>query len=177
VHLIVRTADEPADLAPSVHAAVRGIDPGLVPDSVATLDNRVRTTLARPRLAAVLLSTFAAAAVAIAAVGLFGVLSYVVAQRSREIAVRTALGARRAQVVFLVLRQGLALTAAGIAAGIGASILLMGTISAQLFGVSPLDPVSYALAPALLLVVAALACAAPARIAAMIDPIRILRNT
>jgi ABC-type antimicrobial peptide transport system permease subunit len=144
---------------------------------VATLDNRVRTTLARPRLAAVLLSTFAAAAVAIAAVGLFGVLSYVVAQRSREIAVRTALGARRAQVVFLVLRQGLALTAAGIAAGIGASILLMGTISAQLFGVSPLDPVSYALAPALLLVVAALACAAPARIAAMIDPIRILRNT
>ena len=176
-HLMLRTSGHPADLAPAVHAAVREADPGLVADSVATLDDRVLRTLARPRLSALLLGSFAVCALAIAAVGLFGVLSYIVALRSREIAVRSALGARQAQVVFLVVRQGLRLTLAGVAIGLAGSVIVMRTIASQLFGVSPFDPATYALATALLLLVAAIACAGPARLASRLDPIRVLRNS
>jgi ABC-type antimicrobial peptide transport system permease subunit len=174
---MLRTSGHPADLAPAVHAAVREADPGLVADSVATLDDRVLRTLARPRLSALLLGSFAVCALAIAAVGLFGVLSYIVALRSREIAVRSALGARQAQVVFLVVRQGLRLTLAGVAIGLAGSAIVMRAIASQLFGVSPFDPATYALATALLLLVAAIACAAPARLASRLDPIRVLRNS
>jgi predicted permease len=177
LNVVVRTTGDPAALVPAMRTAVREGDANLVPEGVATLEDRVARTVARPRLYALLLSGFAVGAVAIAGVGLFGVLSYVVAQRSRELAVRSALGASRSQVVRLVVRQGLLLTLAGVAVGLGASLLLMRTIATQLFGVSPFDPVTYALAPAILLAVAAIACAAPALAASKVDPVRVLRNT
>ena len=123
-----------------------------------------------------MLGGVAAFALAIAAVGLFGVLSYSVAQRSREIGVRTALGARTTDILGLVLRSGLAITAAGLAAGLGAAALLVTSLSKILHGVRPLDPVTFTVVPVVLAFAAALACVAPARRAARIDPIRALRT-
>jgi ABC-type antimicrobial peptide transport system permease subunit len=155
---------------------VREADAGLAPDAVRTLEERLMTTLARPRLYAVLLGGFAAFALAIAAVGLFGVLSYTVAQRSRELALRTALGARQVDIVSLVLRQGLAVTAAGLIAGVIGSLWLTRAIATQLYGVTTHDGVTYAVVPLVLAGVAALACFGPARRAARLDPLRVLRG-
>jgi len=132
--------------------------------------------LSRPRAYALVLGGFAAFALAIAAVGLFGVLSYGVAQRSREIGVRTALGAQTRDVVVLVLRSGMAITGGGLAAGLAVSALLVTTLSKILYGVNPYDPVTFVAVPLVLALAAALACIAPARRAARIDPIRALRT-
>jgi len=176
VTLIVRTSGDPAALAPVLRTVIRDADRGLVPDAVMTLEDRMMRSLARPRLYAVLLGTFAALAVAVAAVGLFGVLSYSVAQRSRELAVRSALGARRLDIVTLVLRQGLAVTIAGLVAGLLGSLALTRSIETLLYGVTTHDAVTYVVVPALLLLVAAVACLFPARDAARVDPWRALRT-
>jgi putative ABC transport system permease protein len=176
VTLVVRTHGDPVALAPALRAVVREADAGLVPDAVMTMEDRMLTTLARPRLYAVLLGTFAALALAVAAVGLFGVLSYSVAQRSRELAVRTALGARRIDIAALVLRQGLAVTGAGLAAGLLGSLALMRSIETLLYGITVRDGVTYVAVPIVLLFVAAAACLVPARDAARIDPLRALRS-
>ena len=123
-----------------------------------------------------MLGGFAAFALAIAAVGLFGVLSYSVAQRSREIGVRTALGAQTVDIVALVLRSGMAITAAGLAGGLAAAALLVESLSKILYGVGPFDPVTFIVVPLVLALAAALACVGPARRAARIDPIRALRS-
>ena len=115
---------------------------------------------------AVLLGAFAGSAVVIAAVGLFGVLSFSVAQRTRELAIRAALGASRREIVRLVLRQGLSVTLGGIAAGMLASTWLTRVLSTQLYGVTPHDRLTFALVPLVLLAVGALACLLPARRAA-----------
>jgi ABC-type antimicrobial peptide transport system permease subunit len=120
-------------------------------------------TLARPRLYALVLAGFAGFALAIAAVGLFGVLSYSVAQRSREMAIRAALGARPSDLVRLVLREGLVITAAGAAAGLWIASLLARSLTAFLFGIRPHDPVTFVGVPVLLIAIAALACSVPAR--------------
>lgn len=177
VTLLVRTSDDPAPLAQAIRTAIREADASLAPDAVRTLEERLMTTLARPRLYAVLLGGFAAFALAIAAVGLFGVLSYTVAQRSRELALRTALGARQVDIVSLVLRQGLAVTAAGLIAGVTGSLWLTRAIATQLYGVTTNDALTYAVVPVVLAVVAALACFAPARRAARLDPLTVLRGS
>jgi ABC-type antimicrobial peptide transport system permease subunit len=117
----------------------------------------------------------AAFALGIAAVGLFGVLSYTVAQRSREIGVRTALGARTADILALVLRSGMAVTAGGIAAGLVTAAILVKSLSGILYGISPLDPATFTAVPVVVAVAATLACVVPARRAARIDPMRALR--
>jgi putative ABC transport system permease protein len=172
---VVRTAGDPSSLAPALRATVREQAPGLVLDSVMTMDDRLMSSLSRPRAYAFVLGGVAMFALAIAAVGLFGVLSYSVAQRSREIGVRTALGARTIDILTLVLRSGMAITAAGLAAGLGAAALLVKSLSTILSGVSPLDPVSFTVVPLVLALAAALACVAPARRAARIDPVVALR--
>jgi putative ABC transport system permease protein len=174
--LIVRTTGDPSSLAPTLRAIVRAQDPSVVVDSVMTMEDRVLTGLARPRLYAVLLAAFAGLALVIAAVGLFGVMSYTVAQRSRELAVRTALGARRSDIVRLVLREGLALTIAGIAAGLLLSAWLTRTIAALLYGVSEHDLLTYAAVPVVLLLAAAIACIVPARRASRLDPLQVLKG-
>ena len=167
---------DPSPLAPSVRAIVREQAPALVLDSVMTMEDRLMSSLSRPRAYALVLGGSATFALAIAAVGLFGVLSYSVAQRSREIGVRTALGARTADIVGLVLRSGMAITAAGLAGGLAAAALLAGSLSKILYGVRPFDPATFVVVPLLLALAAALACVGPARSAARVDPIRALRS-
>jgi ABC-type antimicrobial peptide transport system permease subunit len=175
VFFAVRTAGDPSSLAPALRLAVREQAPALVLDSVMTMDDRLMSSLSRPRAYAFVLSGVAAFALAIAAVGLFGVLSYTVAQRSREIGVRTALGARTADILALVLRSGMAVTAGGIAAGLVTAAILVKSLSGILYGISPLDPATFTAVPVVVAVAATLACVVPARRAARIDPMRALR--
>ena len=176
VTLVVRTLGEPADLAASLRTVVREADAGLVAEAVMPMEDRMRSTLARPRLYAILFGGFAAFALVVAGVGLFGVLSYTVAQRSRELAVRTALGARQADIVRIVLRQGLTVAGAGLAAGLLGSLALTRWLAALLYGVTAQDGVTYVLVPILILLVATGACLGPAWRAARLDPLRALRG-
>jgi predicted permease len=175
IFFIARATSDPSVLAPAVRAIVREQAPGLVPDSIMTMEDRLMSSLSRPRAYAFVLGGFATFALAIAAVGLFGVLSYGVAQRSREIGVRTALGAQTVDIVAIVLRSGLTITAAGLAAGLATAALLVGSLSKILYGVGPFDPATFIVVPMVLALAAAVACVAPARRAARIDPIRALR--
>ena len=159
-----------------LRSVVREADDRLVAEAVMPLEQRMLTTLARPRLYAVLLAGFAGFALVIAGVGLFGVLSYSVSQRSRELAIRAALGARRLDIFRLVLLQGLAVTLAGLAVGLGASTWLTRQLATQLYGVTPHDTLTFVLVPLVLLLASAVACVVPARRAARLDPLRVLRG-
>ncbi len=174
--LVMRTAGDPAALVPQLRAAMQQVDPQVLLDQVATMESRLRTGLARPRLYAVLLTSLSSLALLIAGVGVFGVLSYNVAQRRREIGVRAALGARPRDIVMLTVRQGLWITGGGLVMGLGAAALLVRYLDGLLWGVVPFDPVSFAAVPVVLLLVAALACWWPARRAARIDPLTALRQ-
>jgi putative ABC transport system permease protein len=140
------------------------------------MEDLVSTSLAQPRLYAVLLAGFAAFALAIAGVGLFGVLAYMVAQRSREIGVRTALGARPRDIVNLVVRQGLAIVLAGLAVGLAVAFAFVKSLSTFLYGVTAYDALSFTTVPIVLLLVAGVACLVPARRAASVDAVRVLRG-
>jgi predicted permease len=175
VTLTVRTDGDLAPLAQAIDSAVRETDPTLVAESIVTMEDRLMTTLARPRLYAVLLGGFAACALAIAAVGLFGALSYSVAQRSRELAVRSALGAGRLDIVWLIVRQAFGVTVAGLAAGVLASMWLTRAISSQLYGITTRDAATYTAVALALVIIAAVACVVPARRAASLDPVKVLR--
>ncbi len=172
----LRTVGPPMELAPILRSIVADIDPTLALGQVATMEDRVVTLLARPRLYSAMLAGFAATALAIASVGLFGVLSFSVAQRSRELAVRSALGASPASLLRLVLRQGLTLTSAGLCVGMALSLALAGSLGQQLYGVNAREPVTYASVGLFLLVVSALACVAPAVRAARLDPLLVLKR-
>ena len=175
--LLVRIDGDRGLVSSEVRAALREADATLIATPVMTLEDRLlMTSLARPRLYAVLLGAFAVIAVVITAVGLFGVLSYVVAQRTRELGVRAALGARRIDLVGLVVRQGLGVAIAGIAAGLIAATWLARFVSALLYGVTQHDPATYLAVPLVLLAVALIACLAPAWRAARLDPLRALRT-
>jgi putative ABC transport system permease protein len=169
VTFLARTASDPGS-AMAVRAAVRAADARLVADVILPLDERILTTLARPRLYATLLGGFAGAALLIAAVGLFGLLSYSVAQRSRELAIRTALGARPRDLFQLVLRQGLTVTGVGLLVGLLGSAWLVRLLSTQLYGVTPHDAVTFVGVPVLLVSVSVLACLLPAYRAARLPP-------
>ena len=160
----------------TLRSLLREADDRLVAEAVMPLEQRMLTTLARPRLYAVLLAGFAGFALVIAGVGLFGVLSYSVSQRSRELAIRTALGARRLDIFRLVLLQGLVVTLAGLAVGLVASTWLTRELATQLYGVTPHDPLTFVVVPLVLLCASALACIVPARRAARLDPLRVLRG-
>ncbi|HEX9366317.1 MAG TPA: FtsX-like permease family protein, partial [Vicinamibacterales bacterium] len=174
-HVVVRTRSDPRALVPSLRAIVREAAPGAPVDSIQTMEDLVSGSLSRPRLYAVLLGTFAAFALAIAGVGLFGVLSYSVAQRAREIGVRTALGAQVGDIIRLVVGQSMAIAGAGVATGLVVSFWLAGTLKTFLYGVTPHDAVSFGIVAAVLLLVSVLASIVPARRAARVDPVTVLR--
>jgi predicted permease len=173
--LVVRTAREPEALAPLVRSLVAEEDPAAVVET-ATLASRVSASLAQPRFAAAALSAFALLALALAATGLYGVLSYEVSQRRREIGVRSALGAGPGRIVRMVVRQGLGVTAVGLVLGVAGAAGLTRLLGGLLFGVEPLDAIAFAAAPLLLLAVAGGACLLPARRAAAVDPCEALRG-
>jgi len=176
VTLLVRASGDPAAIAGQLQSVIRQTDERLVADVILPLEQRLLTTLARPRLYSVLLGSFAGFALLTATIGLFGLLSYAVSQRSRELALRAALGADRNRILGLMLRQGLAVVVAGLAAGMVASLWLTGFLSTQLYGVAPHDAFTFVAVPLLLLTVGALACMLPAWRAATVDPVQILRG-
>jgi predicted permease len=175
VTLLIRTTGDPVRFAGNVRAAVREVDRMLVAEAVMSMEDRLLGGLARPRLYTVVLGGFASFALIVAAVGLFSVLSQTVADRSREIAVRTALGARPSDIVRFILRQGFVMTVAGLLAGLAAAAALGRSMSSLLYGVTAHDAPTYILVPLTVLLIAAIACLVPALRAARLDPARVLR--
>ncbi|HEX8694475.1 MAG TPA: ABC transporter permease [Longimicrobium sp.] len=174
--LLVRSRRDPAELAAAVRREVAALDPRVPVFEVRTLKEHIGVATAQERLAATLVSLFGALALVVAAVGIFGVLAWLVVERTHELGVRMALGATRASVIRLVLARGLALAGAGAAVGVAAAFGLTRLVSSLLYGVSPSDPLAFALATALLLGTAALASYLPAARAARVDPMVALRS-
>jgi putative ABC transport system permease protein len=172
--LVIRTAGAPASLAPSVRATVHEALPTAAIETV-PLSRRVAESVGQPRFATTVLVAFAILALALASVGLYGVLSYSVSQRRRELGVRAALGAAKSDLVRLVVREGLGATIAGLGAGLVAAVLLTRLMRGVLFGVGPLDIFAFAAAPLVLIPIAVAACLLPATRAAQTDPIEALR--
>lgn len=175
MNVVLRTTGDPARVVPYMRQVVLDIDPNLPLDNVATMQSRLQTSVAQPRFYAVLLGFFALLALGLAAVGIYGVLSYSVSQRSREIAVRRALGAQRSHILRLVLRQGLLLTLAGLLLGVAGAVVGTRMLSSLLFGVELTDAATYAAVPVMLGLVALVACYLPARRATRVDPLGALR--
>ncbi|MGE3273583.1 MAG: ABC transporter permease [Vicinamibacterales bacterium] len=175
VSLVIKTAGDPRTVVPALREATAKVNAAAAVDAVLPLAARVSASVSQPRFAATLLAAFAALALVLAAVGLYGVMSYTVTRRQREIGVRSALGATRGDLVRLVMGQGLAVTVAGLLLGMAGAAALTRLLGNLLFGVTPLDPVAFVAAPVLLLSVAAAACLVPARRAAAVDPVDALR--
>jgi putative ABC transport system permease protein len=173
--LMVRTEGDPSAATASIRSQVAALDPDLPVYLVRTMTEYVASTLEQPRLSMAVLAAFGGLGLVLAAVGIYGVLSYAVSQRTREIGIRMALGATRSSVLAAVVGKGALLSAAGIAAGAAGSLAAMRLLSDLLFGVTPTDPATYILIPLLLLAVAAAAALIPARRATRIDPIVALR--
>ncbi|HYO11973.1 MAG TPA: ABC transporter permease, partial [Thermoanaerobaculia bacterium] len=173
--LVVRTAGPPESLADELRAAVRSVDPALPLYDVLTMEAVIEESLAGRRLNLWLLALFAGMALVLAAAGLYGVISYLVAQRTREIGVRIALGAQTRDVVGLVMRQGAGLTGAGIALGLLGAFAFTRVLESLLYGVSARDPLTYATLAAVLAAVALVATWLPARRASRVDPILAIR--
>jgi predicted permease len=174
--VLVRTRSEPGAAAALLTRAVHSIDPEQPVDRIRTLEEVRRDSVASPRVTAMLLGVFALVALLITAAGIGGVLALSVSQRTVEIGVRMAMGARRDEVMAMILRQGLGLVLAGLALGVVGAFALSRMLDRLLFGIPPTDPVTYAAVAALLLLVAAAACLLPARRAASVDPLVALRH-
>jgi putative ABC transport system permease protein len=174
--LIVRTRGDPEALIPAVRRAVRALDPDQPIVRVALMSRVVEASAAERRFTLVLFEAFGLLAVVLSAAGIYGVLAGAVAERRREIGVRTALGATQRDILGLVLRQGLTLTAAGAVIGLGAAALLTRAIDDLLFQVPRLDPVTYAGVTLLMALVAGVACWVPARRAVRVDPVAATRG-
>jgi predicted permease len=174
--VVMRTAADPVSLVASARQQVLALDPNQPIHSVRTLEDVRERSGSSQRLNLILLGTFALVALGLAAVGLYGVLSYLVAQRQREIGVRMALGARRADVVKMIVRQGMILIAVGAAIGLPAAFALSRVLGHLLFEVSPYDPLTFGVVVVVLVIVALFACGFPARRAAGVDPMIALRS-
>lgn len=173
--LHVRTKGRPASVAASVRREVQSLEPNLAVTNVESMSDVLSGSLFAARMGAVLLAVFGLLALLLAAVGLYGVMSYSVARRTREIGIRMALGAGTGNVLRLVLREGLSLVSCGLVAGLIVAAAVTRLLASFLYGVSPLDAATFAAIPAVLLVVALIANYLPARRAAKVDPMVALR--
>jgi putative ABC transport system permease protein len=173
---LVRSEQGEAVIKSAVQDAVRAIDPELPVDRSDTVESILSRTTGQPRFRAVLVASFAAVALLLAGVGLYGLISYTVAQRIPEIGVRLALGATPLQVATLIVRQGVALAIAGVAIGIAGALAATRLLEGLLFSVSATDPTVYSALALMLLAIAALACYLPARRAMRVDPLTALRS-
>jgi predicted lysophospholipase L1 biosynthesis ABC-type transport system permease subunit len=173
--LVMRTAGDPLRFAEPLKAAVRALDPKLPVSDIQTMDAVMGKALSQPRFTAALLVVFSALALVLAAVGVYGLISLIVAERSREIGIRMALGARRATILAMIMRRSLTLGVLGIAAGLGAAAAVTPLLESLLFAVKPMDPLTFASVPAVLLLVIVAGSLAPARRATRVDPLIALR--
>jgi putative ABC transport system permease protein len=174
--MVIRVAGDPLALAPAAREAVRTLDPDLPVARIRTVDLALRETFAQRRVNMLLLGLFAALALLLAAVGIYGVMSYSVAQRTHELGIRLALGARSSDLTRLVVTQGLKLASLGLGLGLLGALAVTRLLSGLLYGVTASDPLTYLAIAGLLLVVALLACWVPARRAARTDPMIALRS-
>jgi len=171
----LRITGDPVSVTSAVRREVAAVTPDIAPYGFKTLSQYVADTVAQRRFATIALGTYACVALILAIVGLYGTVSYMVSQRTREIGVRLALGAQRADVIRLVLQQGILLTAIGLVAGLVGALAATRVLSNLLFGITAVDPTTFAAVSALLAVVATSACYLPARRATKVDPMVALR--
>ena len=174
--LVLRTTGDPMQVIAPLRAQLSSIDRDIPLHEIKTYQDMLSNAAAGRRFTVLLLTSFAAMALLLSAVGLYGVLSYMVAQRSSEMGLRMALGAQRSDVLALILKRGLTLAVIGLAVGLAASVLLTRYTASMLFGVRAFDPLTYIGVSALLLVIALLASTAPALQASRVDPIKTLRE-
>jgi len=174
--IVVETAGDPAALSPGLREAVRAVDADLPLFSVRTLEEIRATQSASRRLAVVLITVFSSVALLLAAIGIYGVMSYAVTLRTQEIGIRMALGAEREDISKMVLRFGARMSAIGVGVGLVAAFALARTMAGLLFQTSVADPPTFSIVPLLLMTVALLACYIPARRATRVDPLVALRT-
>jgi putative ABC transport system permease protein len=173
--LVVRTTGDPLGMVGAVKREIQALDPNYFADDIRTMKKVLSNSEAERQLVVLLMTFFAALALILAATGMFGVISYSVSQRTREIGIRMALGAQRSDVVRLVLREGLTVVGCGIALGLGAALAGTRFLSSQLFGVTTTDPITFVAIALLLVAVALVGCYIPARWATKVDPLVALR--
>ena len=177
VTLVIRTSGDAASVAPLIRIAVANVDPQVPIGLVRQMDDLIGESVAPRRLNFVLVCAFAAVALVLTAAGLYGVMSYLVTQRTREIGVRMALGASRLQVLALVLREAGTMTLFGIGLGVAGALVLTRSMTTMLFGISAANPLIYVSMSLLLAVVALIAVAVPSSRATRVDPLSALRAT
>ena len=175
MNVVVRGGGGAALAGSAIREALRGVDPDLAVDQVVPMRTLLRDSLGAVRFATMLVTAFALAAVLLAAVGLYGLISYSVAQRTREIGIRVALGARPGQVMSPVIREGMALALIGVALGLAGAVGVAKLIASYLFGIGPTDPLTFTAVASVLLLVALLASYIPSRRAVRVDPLTALR--
>jgi predicted permease len=176
MNMVMRSALPLESIAPQIRAAVKGLDASLPIVKLQTMEDVFGTAVARPRFLTVLLGVFGVLALVLAAVGTYGILSYLVTQRQQEIGIRMALGAERRGVLWLVMRQGLVLAVVGLTLGITGSILVGRYLQTLLFGISPSDPATIIMVGGIILATATVACLIPALRATRVNPLDVLRG-
>ena len=174
--LVLRTSRDPRALVGHVRRTLRALDPNLPLADVRTLERVADESLARPRFTTTLLGIFAALALTLATIGIYGVVSLLVTRRRQEIGIRMALGAQRRSILRMVLKRGLGLAAIGLVLGLTGATWLTSALTSLLYGVTRFDPLTFAVAPGLLAAVALLACMVPAVRAARVNPVVALRE-
>jgi len=175
MNVVIRTQNDPLSIVGSVRKEVQAMDPDQPIAAVKPMKDWLDASVAAPRYNMTLLGLFAALAMILAATGIYGVMSYSVAQRTHEIGVRMALGAQQFDVLKLVVRQGMLLTLVGVVVGLGGAYALTRVMTSFLFGVTEKDPLTFGVVAALLMAVAFIACFVPARRATKVDPLEALR--
>jgi putative ABC transport system permease protein len=175
MYLVARTTPDPLDLKAGIIREIQSVDPEMPVFDASTMDQRLSDSLARRRFSMLLFGVFAFIAMILASIGIYGVMSYSVTQRTHELGVRIALGAQSRQILKLVVVNGMALAAIGMALGLIVSFALTRLMKGFLFGVSATDPLTFIVIPSLLMTIALLACWIPARRATKVDPMMALR--
>jgi putative ABC transport system permease protein len=174
--LAVRSATDPGPLVPALRGAVASANPNVALSDIVAARAMISRTEARPRTTTLLLGAFAAVALLLGAIGVYGVMSHAVAQRTRDIGIRMALGAGTDRVLAMTVRQGLGLVLGGVVVGLAGAAGATRILRAMLFGVSPTDPVLFGAVPILFTIVAIVASLGPARRAARVDPIIAIKS-
>ena len=174
--VVMRTHGDPMAMLPAARSAMHDIDADIPLSGASTMDDLIANSMGQRRFAMLLLAIFSSLALALSAIGIYGLMSFMVTQRAREMGVRMTLGASRTNVLSLVMRSGMALVGIGTAIGVAGAVAMKSVISSQLYGVSATDPTTFVLVAVALLAVAALATMVPAMRATRVDPAVALRE-